>query len=80
MKVSIKDFGVAMDVKQRGIEFQVKEPNGDLRGDFYLTMKHVIWCEGQTQRQNGKHLTWSKFIDLMDAYGHELGRRPRRRP
>lgn len=75
MKVSIKDFGGLMDVKQRGIEFQVRKPNGELLGDFYVTMRHVIWCEGQRQRQNGKHLTWPKFIEVMNSLGHQ----PRRR-
>jgi hypothetical protein len=66
MKVSIKDFSINMDVKTSGIEFQVRETNGTLLGDCYLTKKGLIWCKGQTTRQNGKMVTWKKFIKWMD--------------
>ncbi len=68
MKVSIKSFDVAMDVKNNGIEFEVHSPNGrDHLGDLILTNTKLIWCEGQTTRVNGKEIKWAAFIRLMNA-------------
>lgn len=66
MKVAIKDFAINMDVKTSGIEFQVREPNGTLLGDCYLTKKGLIWCKGQTTRAKGKEVTWKQLIKWME--------------
>jgi hypothetical protein len=65
MKVSIKDFKVEMDVKTNGIEFEIRDPSGDFRGDCFVTMKGLIWCEGKKSRENGVNVTWNEFIDWM---------------
>ena len=68
MKVKIKSFDVAMDVKNNGIEFEVHSPNGEVHlGDLVLTKTRLIWCEGQTTRANGKEIQWDAFIRLMNA-------------
>ncbi len=67
MKVVIKSFDVGMDVKTNGIEFQVRKPDGTLLGDCYLTKTGLIWCNGQTQRANGSKVSWTEFIDWMEA-------------
>jgi hypothetical protein len=74
MKVTIKDFGVAMDIKRRGIELEVNH-NGKQRGDLRVTMTGLTWCKGKKRREHGKFLTWDKFIGMMETQG----RRPRRR-
>jgi hypothetical protein len=66
MKVSIKDFDVAMDVKNKGIEFEVYDNHDVFLGDFILTKTGVIWCKGKTGRQNGKKLSWEQFIENME--------------
>lgn len=75
MKVAIKDFGVAMDIKSRGIELEVRDTAGQQLGDLVITMSKVIWCPRRTTPANGKHLTWPKFIEAMNTLGHQ----PRRR-
>ena len=53
MKVGIKEFNVAMEVKKNnGIEFEVYDNDGTFRGDCYLTKTGLIWCEGKTSRAN----------------------------
>jgi hypothetical protein len=37
MRVSIKDFGINMDVKTRGIEFSVYDNPDTFLGDCYVT-------------------------------------------
>ena len=67
MKVSIKDFGVDMEVKNRGIEFEVHDNNGNFKGDCYVTKSGLIWCEGRTQKRNGVKVSWDQFIAWMNS-------------
>jgi len=54
MNVNIKSFNVNMDVKNKGIEFEVRSPDGQTRfGDCYLTKTELIWCPGKKNKQNG---------------------------
>ncbi len=66
MKVSIKSFDVAMDVKNKGIEFEVADNDGVHIGDCYLTRTGLIWCRGRTRKANGIRVTWDQFIEWMN--------------
>jgi hypothetical protein len=68
MKVTIKKFGVNMDIKSRGIELEVKNGTRHL-GDLVVTMTKVVWCPRRTQPAGGKVLVWPKFIEMMERYG-----------
>ena len=66
MRVNVKRFNVEMEVKNSGIEFEVRTPNGkDHLGDLVLTKTRLIWCPGQTKPENGKKIRWEDFIDMM---------------
>ena len=46
MDVRIKQFDVKMNVKAKGIEFEVRTPKGGSQiGDCYVTMKGLTWCK-----------------------------------
>lgn len=66
MKVWIKNLNVEMEVKNSGVELEVYATDGTFRGDLVLTKAAVIWCNGKTKRENGKKLSWDKFIELMN--------------
>ncbi len=67
MKVVIKKFDVDMEVKNRGVEFEIRSPDGTQHlGDVVLTKKHVIWCKGRTLSKNGQKVTWNRFIEMME--------------
>ena len=66
MQVSIKSFDIKMDVKSKGMEFEVRGPDGTLLGYCYLTMSGLVWCKGKTLKKNGKRLPWNKFIKMME--------------
>lgn len=66
MKVSIKSFDVQMDVKNKGIEFQVYDNADTFRGDCIVTKTGLIWCERKTQRKNGVPVSWDDFIAWMN--------------
>jgi hypothetical protein len=68
MDVSIKSFDVAMNVKNNGIELEIREPNDGARlGDLIVTKSHLIWCAGKTKRENGKKLKWTDFIATVNS-------------
>ena len=65
MKVLIKSFDVDMDVKSKGIEFEVRSPdNADQLGDCYLTMTGLIWCKGKTGKKKGVKMDWQELISI----------------
>jgi len=66
MQVKIKSFYVDMDVKSKGIEFEVRKPDGSSQiGDCYLTMSGLIWCKGKKAKANGINLSWKEFEEIM---------------
>ena len=62
MKVSIKSLGLPMEIKNTGVEFEVYDNNNVFRGDCFVTKANLIWCKGKTKRDNGKKISWKKFI------------------
>jgi hypothetical protein len=68
MNVKIKSFDVSMDVKKKGIELEVRTPNGGSQlGDCYVTMTGLVWCPGKTNKKNGVEIKWPELIDLMSS-------------
>jgi len=68
MKVSIKSFDVAMDVKNSGVELQISSSDGaKFLGDCIVTKTGLIWCKGKTKRANGIKISWQEFIDYMES-------------
>jgi len=65
VQIGIKDFAVQMEVKNRGVEFEVKDTKGKHLGDLVITKTSVIWCKGRTGRARGKSLSWDRFIKMM---------------
>jgi hypothetical protein len=65
MDVWIKEFNVDMQVRNKGIEFEVRDPNGGHRGDLILTKAKLEWCEGR--KRSGVSKTWEEFINWMNS-------------
>lgn len=66
MKVSIKNFSVAMELKTKGIELDVYDSAGEHLGDLVVTKSKLTWCKGRTATVNGKSITWEEFITYMN--------------
>ncbi len=72
MKVNIKKFNIAMEVKNSGIEFEVHSPDRKTHlGDLVLKNSALIWCPGQTQPANGHKITWQDFIKFAEENAAE---------
>lgn len=67
MNVSIKNFDVDMKVKNKGIELDIYDNDGEHLGDLVVTKTRLIWCKGKTKRENGKKVTWAQFTAFMDG-------------
>lgn len=68
MKVKIKSFDVGMEVKQKGIEFEVRKPDGSAQiGDCYITMTKLIWCSTKVRKENGIWLSWAEFAEILQS-------------
>jgi hypothetical protein len=63
MDVKIKQFDVEMEVKNNGVEFEIREPSGGaFLGDCVLTKTGLVWCKGKTSVEKGVKKSWKEFI------------------
>ena len=70
MKVQIKQFAVDMQVKSKGIEFEVRTPDGETQlGDCFVTQTGLVWCKGKTTKQNGIKVTWDELTAILASQG-----------
>lgn len=66
MNISIKKMAVEMEVKNTGIEFEIRTPQDDFLGDLIINKKGLIWCEGKKSRQNGKQKDWEEILKFFN--------------
>ncbi len=71
MKVYVKSFDVDMEIKNKGVELEVRDTDDTFLGDLIVTKTQIIWCKGKTSREHGKKLTWQKFAAAMEDNGAE---------
>lgn len=69
MNVTVKSFDVVMELKNKGIELEVRSPQGDHLGDLIITKTQAIWCKGRTRRENGKSVTLEQLAVLITDNG-----------
>jgi hypothetical protein len=66
VQVRIKKLDINMMVKQNGIEFEVRTPDGASQlGDCYLTMTGLVWCKGRTTKPKGVKISWDELAVLL---------------
>jgi len=67
MKVSIKEFSVSMEIKNKGIELDVYDNQDSHLGDLVITKSGLTWCKGRIRKENGIQVSWQDFIDWMES-------------
>ena len=68
MQVKIKKFDVDMEVKSKGIEFEVHQPKGVAQlGDCYITMTNLTWCKGKIAKRGGVDISWKDFAEILKS-------------
>ena len=70
MKVSVRSIYADIELKQNGLELQVRSRDDEVQlGDFYVTMKEPIWCKGKIPRGNGVRVLWQDFMEICSSKG-----------
>lgn len=67
MKVEIKNFAVSMEIKNTGIELEVRDNDGSHLGDLVVSKSSLVWCKGRTKVENGQKVNWKRFIEFMES-------------
>ncbi|AWZ01709.1 hypothetical protein RHODOSMS8_02181 [Rhodobiaceae bacterium] len=63
--VKIKSFDVGMEVKNKGVEFEIKIDDTHV-GDLIVSKTGLNWCKGRTKPTNGRKINWKKLIELIE--------------
>lgn len=56
-----------MELKNSGIEFEIRDPQDNFLGDLIVTKSKLIWCKGKTKKENGVEVNWEEFIQYMES-------------
>jgi len=67
MNVSIKKFDVYMELKNKGIELEVRTTKNEHLGDLVVTRTGLIWCQGRTTRKCGVGKNWEEIIEYFNG-------------
>lgn len=68
MKVGIKSFDVEMEVKQKGVELEIRSPDDKtFHGDCYVTMTGLVWCAGRTGKAKGTKIKWEELMEICGS-------------
>ena len=68
MDVRIKDLKVDMGLGTNGVEFEVRDTNGNHLGDFCVGKATIEWCKGRTHRGGGKQVNWDELITWFESH------------
>ena len=63
-KVKIKEFGIDLVIKNKGLTLDVYEGRKHL-GDLQVTKSGLAWCNGKSH--SGPKVTWAEFIEWMNT-------------
>lgn len=67
MTVKIKDFKVDMEVKNAGMELEIRGSGDEFLGDLIVTKSGLTWCKGKTQKANGQKISWKEFTAFVEG-------------
>ena len=56
-----------MEVKNKGVEFEVRDTQGKFLADCIVTKTGLTWYQGKIQPANGKRVPWNKLIEWIQS-------------
>lgn len=65
MKVAVKEFGLDLDVKNKGMTLGVADTRGKHIGNIKITKTGLTWFNGKSQ--SGQKVKWDDFIEWMNS-------------
>lgn len=70
MKVGVKKLHVQMELKNNGVELEVRTNKDEFLGDLVINKKGLTWCKGKTSKKNGKEKIWEEVIKYFEGEGY----------
>lgn len=67
MSVTVKDLNAAIELKNKGMELEIRNNKDEFQGDVVITKTGITWCQGKTKPENGVKVSWTKFAEIMAA-------------
>lgn len=67
MGVSVKELNAEIELKNKGMELEIRNPKGEFQGDVVITKTGITWCPGKTKPENGIKVSWDKFAEIMNG-------------
>jgi hypothetical protein len=76
MKLRIKEIKADIELKNNGMEIEVREEkeDGARLGDIIIARAGITWCKGKVGAAKGIKLSWKEFIAAAEAI--QLSRAP----
>jgi hypothetical protein len=65
LRINIKKFAVAMELKNTGMELEVRDTQNNFLGDLCIKRSGVEWCAGRKKAGHGVLINWDEFINLF---------------
>ncbi|WP_143282379.1 hypothetical protein [Burkholderia pseudomallei] len=63
----MKNLSAEIELKNNGIELEIRDNADNFLGDLIVTKSSIIWCKGKTKRGYGVKKRLQDFIDYMNA-------------
>lgn len=67
MAVTVKELNATIELKNKGMELEIRDAKGEFKGDVVVTKTGITWCKGKTKPENGIKVSWDKFAELMEG-------------
>ena len=66
MKTKIKKLSVEMELKNKGMEIEIRNNKDVFLGDLVIRKSGMVWCQGRTTAQNGRSKSWEEIIAFFN--------------
>ena len=65
LRIRIKDLNTSsMEIVEKGIKLEFREPNGNRSGDLIITPTKLVWNSGDISK-HGRSITWPELFPLI---------------
>lgn len=65
MIVSVKELNTTMELKNKGMELEIRDTNNEFLGDLVIGKGGITWCKGKTTPKNGIKKAGKKLFPFL---------------
>ena len=67
MIVSVKELNTTMELKNKGMELEIRDTNNEFLGDLVIGKGGITWCKVNTTPKNGVKKSWEEVIAFFGS-------------